>query len=260
MNELPGLRWLLAPNPSPMTLDGTRTYLVGIRRVVVIDPGPALDTHLDRLIEAIAGRPVEAVVVTHGHSDHADAAAPLAGAIGATVLRLQTPEAANARDFERLVREGDEIQTDAGELHVIGTPGHAPDHIAVHWTGGLAPAAGAVFVGDLLMGQGDTTLVAYPEGDLAEYLASLARIEALTPACLFPAHGPPIVDPEDAIRRYRHHREQRIAQVRSLRSTRPDATPDQLVDLVYGTQLDPRLRSAARGSIEAIDRYLRIVD
>lgn len=229
------LRTLLAPNPGPMTLDGTRTYIVGRERPAVIDPGPLDRAHAEAIVAALEGRePI--ILLTHHHSDHADLAEPLARETGGRILP---------------VAEGDAVRTDAGDLHVLATPGHAPDHVAFHW-----PARGAVFVGDTFMGVGDTTLVAPPEGDLAAYLRTLDRIAALEPAILYPTHGPPLDDPAEAIPRFRRHREQRIEQVvRALRRAGP-SRPRALLDAVYGAELDPALRGAAEGSLHAILGYL----
>ncbi|HKP77129.1 MAG TPA: MBL fold metallo-hydrolase [Longimicrobiaceae bacterium] len=230
------LRTLIAPNPSPMTLDGTRTFIVGVERPAVIDPGPRNERHLAAILAALGGRAPAAILLTHGHADHAELAEPLARETGVPVAR---------------VREGEAVRTDAGDLHVLATPGHAPDHVAFHWR-----EQGAVFVGDTFMGEGDTTLVAPPEGDLAAYLRSLDRIAALSPSILYPAHGPPIADGAEAIVRYRRHREERIAQVvRALRRAGP-SLPREILDEVYGPTLLPALRGAAEGSLHAILGYL----
>lgn len=230
------LRTLVAPNPGPMTLDGTRTFIVGRERPAVIDPGPLHPAHRDAILAALGGRTPVAILLTHAHADHSELAGPLARDTGAPVVD---------------VREGHAVRTDAGDLHVLATPGHAPDHVAFHW-----PARGAVFVGDTLMGQGDTTLVAPPEGDLAAYLRSLERIAALSPSVLYPAHGPPLTDAAGTIARYRRHREERIAQVvRALRLAGP-SLPREILDEVYGPTLLPALRGAAEGSLHAILGYL----
>lgn len=247
---------VLAPNPSPMTLDGTRTYLVGRERPVVIDPGPDDDRHIGSILEALGGADPVAILLTHAHADHAAAAPRLARETGAPIrcapgLLLD----GSGQDLVYL-GDGEVLGTDKGEIRAVATPGHTPDHFAFHWTGSPAPAGGGVFVGDLFMGSGDTTLVAPPEGDLGAYLASLARVEALGPSVLFPTHGPPIDDPPAAIERYREHRRERIEQLRAAIAAFPDASVQRLVDEIYGDSLDPALRGAAAGSITAMLRYL----
>jgi glyoxylase-like metal-dependent hydrolase (beta-lactamase superfamily II) len=247
-----------ADNPSPMTLDGTRTFVVGRRRPVVIDPGPDDPLHVERILDALAGSSPIAILLTHHHPDHSAAAPRLAAATGAEVRM-----AAGALDvgFPRVdvgapLPEGAELHTDVGPVRAVGTPGHSPEHMAFFWTGADAPGGGALFVGDLLMGAGDTTLVAAPEGDLATYLRSLERVRALGAGVLLPAHGPPLADPPAAVARYVRHREERIAQVLSALEGRDPLHPRHLVDLVYGSTLDPRLRAAAEASILAMLDYL----
>lgn len=237
------MRSILAPNPSPMTLDGTRTYLVGRARVAVIDPGPAIDAHLDAVAETIGDGVVVGVLVTHTHADHAGGAAALAERMGAPLL---------ARRVGTLA-EGDRIETDAGVLVPVATPGHAPDHLAFHW-----PEGDAVFCGDLMLGGLDTALVAAPEGDLTAYLASLERLRALAPRVIFPAHGPPFEHPAQAIDAYIRHRRDRETQVLAALQAGV-ATLDGLADAVYGRDLHPTLRDFTRRTVAAYLEHLERV-
>ncbi|HEX8696848.1 MAG TPA: MBL fold metallo-hydrolase [Longimicrobium sp.] len=252
------LRTVRAKNRSPMTLDGTRTYVVGRARPAVIDPGPGDPAHLEAIVAALGGARPVAILLTHSHADHAAAALPLAERTGAPVMMAQgalSPPFPPER-VGRWLADGDTVDTDVGTLKAVATPGHAPEHLCFLWTGGEAPAGGALFVGDHLMGQGDTTLVAPPEGDLGVYLDSLNRIDELEPAVLYPAHGPEILNPSVTIERYREHREERIEQVvRALRRAGP-SRPGQIVDTVYGSGLDPALREAAEASLGAILGFL----
>jgi glyoxylase-like metal-dependent hydrolase (beta-lactamase superfamily II) len=218
-----------------MTLDGTRTYIIGTERVAIIDPGPLLETHIDAVAEAIGDGVPASIVVTHSHPDHAEGAAALAERLGSTIVD---------------VRDGDILQTDAGDLRALATPGHTPDHFSFWWRDQRA-----VFCGDLMMGGLDTALVATPEGDLAEYFRSLHLLRELRPLLIFPAHGPAMGDPDAAIDRYLVHREQRLAQVRRALA---EGTPaDLIVEHVYGIGLDPRLRAYAHTAIEAYIDYIR---
>lgn len=240
-----------------MTLDGTWTYVVGRDRPVVIDPGPADERHRDAVLSLLGGVEPAAIVLTHAHPDHAGGATALAGATGGP-LRMARGAPRSAVPDEAMagwLADGDRIESDAGPLTVLATPGHAPEHIALVWH--PVPGDLRIFVGDLMMGSGDTTLVAPPEGDLRLYLGSLERLAALRPTTLYPAHGDPIAAPAAAIARYRRHREERIEQVRRFLRDHPDAGLDRAVDSIYGVALDPRLRAAARGSVEAMVRYLR---
>jgi glyoxylase-like metal-dependent hydrolase (beta-lactamase superfamily II) len=250
------LQTVLAPNPSPMTLDGTRTFVVGRERAAVIDPGPDDPAHLDAIVRALDGRAPAVILLTHAHPDHAAAAGLLSARTGAPVRMGRGALVPFPDLITEWLEEDEQIATDAGVLHAVRTPGHAPEHLCFLWTGGPARHDRALFAGDMFMGGADTTLVAPPEGDLTQYLDSLDRLRALRPSILHPAHGPPIADAEAAIERYRAHRAERIAQVvRALRSE-GSARPAELVDGVYGAALHPALRGAAEGSLHAILAHL----
>jgi glyoxylase-like metal-dependent hydrolase (beta-lactamase superfamily II) len=256
-NAIP--RWLLAPNPSVMTLDGTRTYIIGEREPVVIDPGPDIAAHVAAIVQTLDGAVPSAILLTHSHADHGGGAAALSRATGAPVRMAPGAPAGSPAglEIERFLEPGELLATDAGVLRIVPTPGHTPEHVAIHWTLDGEERGGAVFVGDLMMGEGDTALVAPPEGNLLAYLNSLTTVESLAPERVYPAHGPPIDDPGEAVNRYRRHRETRIDQVRAaLEESAGPVNPGDLVRRIYGDGLDPRLRRAAAGSIQAIIHYL----
>ena len=242
MDERAGLRVIRAANPAPLTLDGTRTYIVGRERAAVIDPGPDVKQHIDAVAESIGGGVVVSILLTHDHPDHADGAAALAQRLDAPILR-----------YGAGLAHGQRVQTDAGDLVAIATPGHTPDHVAFHW-----PDARVVFVGDLMLGGMDTALVAPPEGDLAAYLDSLDRVRALGALALYPAHGESFEDPPAAIARYIAHRRQRLERVReALEAARPLAvTAPQITRAVYVPDLDPTLRPAAEAATLAYLQWL----
>lgn len=249
MNNQP--RVVLAPNPSPMTLDGTRTYIVGRERCVVIDPGPEDGPHIDAVAAEVGEGEVVAIIATHGHADHLGAGARLAERLGAP-LRIPGPSSDLPAGAVALA-SGERIETDQGNLTVIFTPGHTSDHISLLWE---HVDGTALFAGDLVLGEGDTALVASPEGDVADYLQSLARIEGISPGVLYPAHGPPLADPAAALQRFRDHRLKRVKEVAFALQHAPDAPTDRLVDAIYGKQLPAALREAAAGSIEAIREFI----
>jgi glyoxylase-like metal-dependent hydrolase (beta-lactamase superfamily II) len=233
-------RWVLAPNASALTLDGTRTHLVGETRLVVLDPGSDAPSHLAAIEEMVGGGDVTAVVVSHHHPDHEGGARELARRLGAPLLQARLGT----------LREGDRLETDAGELVALATPGHTPDHFSLHW-----PSRDTVFCGDMMMGGQDTSLVAAPEGRLAAYLASLERIRRLEPRVIHPAHGPTFQDPGPALARYVRHRRLRLAQVQAAVAGGSADYPD-LLRAVYGPGLDPAIQGAAMAALKAYLEHL----
>jgi endoribonuclease LACTB2 len=155
-----------------------------------------------------------------------------------------------------LAADGHVFETEAGPVRVASTPGHCPEHISLVWEGDPGVSVPVAFVGDLLMGEGDTTLIGAPEGDVDSYLKSLQRVDELDAAVLYPSHGPELRDPRDAIRRFRRHRLGRIQEVRSALQIDPSLTLDALIDIIYGHALVPALREAAYRSLQATLTYL----
>jgi len=188
---------LTAPNASMMTGPGTNSYVVGTDEVVVIDPGPVIDAHLDALRGVIAGRRVTAVAVTHHHRDHAPAARVLADAVGAPVV---------GHGHEGLVvdvalAEGSELFAGTDVLVAWHTPGHASDHLCF-----FLPSSGWLFTGDHVM-QGSTVVIRPPDGDLVDYLMSLERIsDSPTVQRLAPGHGRVLESPAAVIAAIVAHR------------------------------------------------------
>ncbi|MEB3329953.1 MAG: MBL fold metallo-hydrolase [Candidatus Sericytochromatia bacterium] len=206
-----GVRCLVAPNPGPMTGPGTNTWLLGEEDVVVVDPGPAIEAHVDAILAACAPGRVAAIWLTHAHPDHACAVASLRARTGAPLVASAVP--APTYDIPGLGLPDHPLQ-DAGRLLVEGdpwealhTPGHASDHYCFHRV-----ADRGVITGDLVVGQG-TVVVAPPDGDMAAYMASLDKVAAVAPRVLWPGHGPPVTEAADRLAAYKAHRLQREAQV-----------------------------------------------
>ncbi|WP_405583286.1 MBL fold metallo-hydrolase [Streptomyces sp. NBC_01190] len=247
-------RCVLAPNPSPMTLDGTNTWIVAEPDspvAVVIDPGPLDEAHLAQVVATAeeAGLRIGLTLLTHGHPDHAEGAARFAELTG-TAVRALDPA---LRLGDEGLTAGDTITTGGLELRVIGTPGHTGDSLTFH-----LPADGAVLTGDTVLGRG-TTVVAHPDGRLGDYLDSLRRLQALTVddgvETVLPGHGPVLVDARGAVEFYLAHRAHRLAQVETavelgLR------TPAEVVTHVYA-DVDRALWPAAELSVLAQLDYLR---
>jgi glyoxylase-like metal-dependent hydrolase (beta-lactamase superfamily II) len=193
-----------------MTGPGTNTYLVGERELAVVDPGPAIASHLEA-IQAQAGAPIAQIWLTHAHPDHATAVHALQAATGAVLLAWPTPNPTYAiPDLprpDRALADGDDVTLDGEHYQVLHCPGHASDHVCFFRT-----ADRALFTGDVVVGLG-TVVIAPPDGDLRQYLASLERLLALDARVILPGHGDPIEDPRAKLREYIDHRLARERQV-----------------------------------------------
>jgi glyoxylase-like metal-dependent hydrolase (beta-lactamase superfamily II) len=217
--------------------------------VAVIDPGPDLPSHVRAVVHSVEGADRVAVVLTHGHGDHAGGTDALEGALAEAGHDVRLVGAGHAR--VQALTEGEMVETDAGTLVAIHTPGHSKEHLCFHW-----PEGEALFAGDMVLGKGDTTWVAEYPGCVADYLASLSKLEALPLSRVFPAHGPEVTDPADLWRRYRAHREERIAAVRAAMAGRPGATREQILESVYGDAVPAGLAGAALQSLGALLEYV----
>jgi glyoxylase-like metal-dependent hydrolase (beta-lactamase superfamily II) len=248
----PGIARVLAHNPSAFTYFGTQSYVVGEREAAVIDPGPDLPEHLDALEKAIGGRRVAAIMCTHTHRDHSPAARPLAERTGAPVigcapLSLETvgPRADASFDGDyapdRALADGEALESDGKPIVAVATPGHTSNHLCFAYEG-------ALFSGDHVMGW-STTVVVPPDGDMAAYMDSLDKLRARDDRIYYPAHGKPVTNPRQYVRRLIGHRKQRETQILTLVGEQPRAIPDVVARAYPG--LDPRLVTAAGGSVLA---------
>ena len=245
---------VLAPNPSPMTLDGTNTWLIaepGSSSVVVVDPGPDDEAHLRRVhAAAVDGeRRVATILLTHGHPDHSAGAARFAGLTGAPV-RAADPAHRLGAGSEGLAN-GDVVTAAGCELRVVASPGHSADSVCL-----LLPADGALFTGDTVLGRGTTVIAS--DGNLGDYLLSLAQLRDLAGArevgLLLPGHGPMLTDPLGTLDYYLSHRRERLDQVRSALAAGAK-TPAEIVAMIY-TDVDPSVWPAAEWSVRAQLDYL----
>ncbi len=237
-------RCVVADNPGPFTLDGTRTYLVGHERVAIIDPGPYVDSHVRAVVRAVGDAEQVWVLLTHGHADHSGAAEAVASELGAEILGVGVPGA-------RALGDSEVVETDQGRIASVDTPGHSREHVTFHWI-----EAEAGFPGDVVLGLGETTWVGEYEGCVAHYLDSLERLRALGLRTLYPGHGPAIEAPGATLDAFEAHRRERIRQVRELLDVRPGATTDELVAEVYGSAIPAGLEGAALKSMQAIREFL----
>ncbi|MBW3664649.1 MAG: MBL fold metallo-hydrolase [Actinobacteria bacterium] len=251
----PRVTRVLAPNASPMTLDGTNTYLVGEPRagvVLLVDPGPEDPEHLAAVEAAIAELDAEValILVTHHHRDHAEAALAWASRFGCRVAAAR-PDVAGP---DGLVLGAEDLVAMPGSgatVAVVATPGHSADHLAFRLP------HGPLLTGDHILGRG-TSVVAYPDGDLGAYLESLRRVLGVGPDALYPGHGPELVagDATEVIAYYRAHREFRMRQIIAVLARAPH-TPRELVARIYA-DVDRGLWDAAelstRAAVEELQR------
>jgi glyoxylase-like metal-dependent hydrolase (beta-lactamase superfamily II) len=256
----PRAHLVLAPNPSPMTLDGTNTWVLlepGGAEAAVVDPGPLDEGHLAAVLDRVAGLDarVSTILLTHGHPDHAESARRFAELTGAPVRAL---DPAHRHGSEGLA-DGDVVGIGGLEVRVVGTPGHTGDSLSF-----LLTADRALLTGDTVLGRG-TTVVAYPEGKLADYLDSLRRLRELAVGgqihAILPGHGPVLAEPQAVLGYYLSHRAERLAQVEAALAAGAREVPEErraaeIVRRVY-TGIDPALSWAAELSVLAQLEYLR---
>jgi glyoxylase-like metal-dependent hydrolase (beta-lactamase superfamily II) len=243
---------VLAPNPSPMTLDGTNTWVIaepGSSAAVVVDPGPADEGHLRRVLDAAraGGRHVAQIVLTHGHLDHSAGAARFAELSGAPVGALDPGLRLGTEGFG----PGDVITAGGCELRVVATPGHTADSLSL-----LLAADGGLLTGDTVLGRGTTVIAS--DGSLGDYLRTLDELRSLADdaglRALLPGHGPVVGDPAGVLDYYIAHRRERLDQVRAALAAGA-GTPAEVVAIVYA-DVDKALWPAAEQSVRAQLEYL----
>ncbi|MGB8813039.1 MAG: MBL fold metallo-hydrolase [Paracoccaceae bacterium] len=255
----PGVRRVLAPNPSPMTHWGTNTYLIGTGSVAVIDPGPALPTHFNAILAALsAGERITHILVTHAHLDHSPLARPLAQATGAKVFAFGTATAGRSTRMQQLamsgdagggegldhgfspdetLADGDSVASDDWALLAHHTPGHISGHLCFALDDWL-------FSGDHVMGWA-SSLISPPDGDMAAYRASLALLAARPWRQFFPAHGSSIANPDARLAFLADHRKQREAAILAALAQGAQTLP-ALIARVYTDTPKALLPAASR--------------
>ncbi len=251
----PLVRRVLAPNPSPFTYTGTQTYLIGTEQaLVVLDPGPADPDHLTALEAAIGKARVVAISCTHTHRDHSPAAAPLAALTGAPIigcaplaLNDDGPRADAAFDFsyapDRVLADGEALAGTGWTLRALATPGHTSNHLCY-----ALEETGALFTGDHVMGW-STSVVSPPDGDMADYMVSLEKLQLREDRVYYPAHGPQIDKPRQLVRGMLGHRRSRERQILKLLEEARQPITDMVPRMYKG--VDERLWPAAGRSVLA---------
>ena len=251
----PLVRRVLAPNPSPFTFTGTETYIVGASaELAVIDPGPNDPAHLAAILVAVGDARVAAICCTHTHRDHSPGAAPLAAATGAPIIGcaplamdVAGPRADAPFDTtyapDRVLSDGERLSGPDWTLVAVATPGHTSNHLCY-----ALEETGALFTGDHVMGW-STSVVIPPDGDMADYMASLNVLHTREDRVYYPAHGPAIERPRQLVRGMIGHRRQRENQILALVRAGPAQIADMVPQMYRG--VDERLWPAAGQSVLA---------
>jgi len=253
----PGVRRILCANPGSFTFRGTNTYIIGRGQVAVLDPGPADAAHLAAILRAVERERVTHILVSHTHRDHSPGAAALVAATGAPTFgfgpHVTPPEAGGEggdHNFRPDAVLADRATLDGDDWRVTAL--HTPGHCANHLCFALEDAAGAgvLFSADHVMSW-STTVVSPPDGDMAAYMSSLARLAGRDDRLYLPGHGPPLPDPAPFVAALAAHRMEREAKVLDALRAARRATAMQLVPAAYGPELDSKLVPAAARSLLA---------
>ena len=250
----PLVRRVLAPNPSAFTYTGTQTYVVGRGEVAVIDPGPDIEAHVEAILGATAGERIVAIICTHTHRDHSPATRALKAATGAPIigcaplaLEDDGPRADAAFDVDyvpdRVLADGERISGPGWTIEAVATPGHTSNHLCF-----ALLEAKALFTGDHVMGW-STSVISPPDGDMADYMASLDKLMARDDLVYYPAHGQPVEKPQRFVRGLAGHRKQREGQILRLLREQERPIPSMVEKMYVG--VDPRLHGAAGRSVLA---------
>jgi len=259
VSAAPGILRVTAPNPSPFTFHGTNSYIIGHDTLAVIDPGPEDERHLRTLLDTIAGRPVSHIFVSHTHRDHSPLAARLKAETGAIIVaegphraarelaigEINALDESNDTEFrpDTILPDGGTVDGDGWSISGLHTPGHAANHMAFALEG-----TGILFSADHVMAW-STSIVAPPDGAMADYMASLEKLLERDDRFFLPGHGGPVVQPKAFMRGLKAHRKMRERAVLD-RLEKGDRTIADMVKTIY-RDTDPRLHGAAGLSILA---------
>ena len=248
---LPGIRRIVAPNPSPYTLHGTGTYIIGKGEIAVVEPGPNIPSHIEAILNETKGEKITHILVTHTHADHSPAAKPLAKLTGAVIMGYgphgeeEGEEGADLNFTPDYIIKDKEVITGANwELECIHTPGHTSNHICY-----CVKGTKAVLTGDHIMGW-STTLVSPPDGNMKDYFASLEKMLLRKDEYYIPSHGEMIKKPKRFVKALIGHRKMREKQIIKYLDVKTVTYIPDLVSKMY-PNLDKRLLKAAGRSVLA---------
>ena len=260
------VRRIVANNPGPMTFKGTGTFLIGDTHLAIIDPGPDDDAHLDALLRAIGTGTLTHILITHTHHDHSPLAARLKQITGAETygagphgmrktnksIAVESLGLEGSGDMnfipDNVISHGDIIEGKDFSFECIFTPGHSANHMAF-----ALERHEALFVGDLVMGW-STSVVAPPDGNMADYMASLQRVRSRDDHIYWPTHGAPIKDPQRLVKGYITHRKMRENAILETLSSGPHRIIEVVLKIYKG--LAPSLHGAASLSVLAHMEHL----
>jgi glyoxylase-like metal-dependent hydrolase (beta-lactamase superfamily II) len=252
----PDILLLRSEHPAPPGWEVANLYLLGQSELTLVDAGYPHPQAAGEVLAVIAGRPLGKIILTHGHTDHAGAAAELRRKTGAKILCHPRELGTVQRRFRNLavdqeVKEGDLIPAEGRSVRVVETPGHSPGHIAL-WI----EDDGTLFTGDLVTGAG-STFVGPPEGDMTAYMHSLDKVLALPARRLLPGHGPLVAEPQQRIRELITHRQLRELQIGKILEPGPH-TLAEMVEQAYAGLIHPGLYGAATMTLLAhLDKLVR---
>jgi glyoxylase-like metal-dependent hydrolase (beta-lactamase superfamily II) len=252
----PLVRRVLAPNQGPFTFTGTCTYIVGSGHLALIGPGPDLAEHIELVLHELRGQSIDHIVITHTHRDHSPAARAIQAATGAQIIGCAAHQPAQAASESRmdashdldhkpdlLMQEGDVLSADGFHLEAIATPGHAANHLCF-----ALREENSLFSGDHVMAW-STSIVAPPDGNMADYMHSLDKLRSRSETIFWPGHGGAVQEPQRFMRGLVHHRRQREASILKCLAS-GHATIAEIVPRIY-EGLDPRLIKGASLSVLA---------
>ncbi|MGE0559806.1 MAG: MBL fold metallo-hydrolase [Burkholderiales bacterium] len=243
----PDVRRITAPNPGVMTGPGTNSYILGDDDLMLIDPGPEIDSHRDALLAAV-GKKLRWILCTHTHRDHSPLARAIKAATGAQVLGYGSVPADGRQDEafmpDRVLRDGDVVDCGVYRVRAVHTPGHASNHLCY-----LLEGRGVLFTGDHVM-QGSTVVISPPDGDMQAYLDSLEKLLALDIGAFAPGHGHVIETPQAEVKKLIAHRLKREEKIFASLQKAGSVTLEELVRLAYD-DVPERIHNVAMRSLHA---------